>query len=98
MVFRLAIEHQIPIVPISFADNKKRLSYTFSAVAPANACHTNKLKLLEKTGLTEDISGRSSGCHLYSASRFENQSKRKTDVYKNRKELAMANSFSLCVC
>jgi 1-acyl-sn-glycerol-3-phosphate acyltransferase len=29
MVHRLAIEHQIPIVPISFADNKKRLSYTF---------------------------------------------------------------------
>jgi 1-acyl-sn-glycerol-3-phosphate acyltransferase len=30
---------------------------------------------------------------------FENQSKRKTDVYKKSvKELAMANSFSLCVC
>ena len=27
--FRLAIEHQIPIVPLTFADNKKRLSYTF---------------------------------------------------------------------
>ncbi|MDH4403717.1 MAG: lysophospholipid acyltransferase family protein [Flavobacterium sp.] len=27
--FRLAIEHQIPIVPISFPDNKKRMSYTF---------------------------------------------------------------------
>jgi 1-acyl-sn-glycerol-3-phosphate acyltransferase len=27
--FRLAIEHQIPIVPISFGDNKKRLSFTF---------------------------------------------------------------------
>lgn len=27
--FRLAIEHQIPIVPITFADNKKRMSYTF---------------------------------------------------------------------
>lgn len=27
--FRLAIEHQIPIVPITFYDNKKRLSYTF---------------------------------------------------------------------
>ncbi|MEC4048109.1 lysophospholipid acyltransferase family protein [Flavobacterium sp. SUN046] len=27
--FRLAIDHQIPIVPITFADNKKRLSYTF---------------------------------------------------------------------
>ena len=27
--FRLAIKHQIPIVPITFADNKKRMSYTF---------------------------------------------------------------------
>ncbi len=27
--FRLAIEHQIPIVPITFGDNKKRFSYTF---------------------------------------------------------------------
>jgi len=27
--FRLAIEHQIPIVPITFGDNKERFSYTF---------------------------------------------------------------------
>jgi 1-acyl-sn-glycerol-3-phosphate acyltransferase len=27
--FRLAIEHQIPIVPITFPDNKTRMSYTF---------------------------------------------------------------------
>ena len=27
--FRLASEHQIPIVPMTFADNKKRFSYTF---------------------------------------------------------------------
>jgi len=27
--FRLAIEHQIPIVPITFPDNKKRMSYSF---------------------------------------------------------------------
>ncbi len=27
--FRLAIDHQIPIVPITFGDNKRRLSYTF---------------------------------------------------------------------
>ena len=26
--FRLAIDHQLPIVPITFADNKKRFSYT----------------------------------------------------------------------
>lgn len=32
--FRLAIEHQIPLVPISFPDNKKRLSYTFFSGSP----------------------------------------------------------------
>lgn len=32
--FRLAIEHQIPIVPISFADNKTRFSYTFFSGSP----------------------------------------------------------------
>ncbi|MEM6684490.1 MAG: lysophospholipid acyltransferase family protein [Bacteroidota bacterium] len=32
--FRLAIEHQIPIVPMTFADNKKRFPYTFFAGSP----------------------------------------------------------------
>jgi 1-acyl-sn-glycerol-3-phosphate acyltransferase len=32
--FRLAIEHQIPIVPITFGDNKKRFSYTFFSGSP----------------------------------------------------------------
>jgi 1-acyl-sn-glycerol-3-phosphate acyltransferase len=32
--FRLAIEHQLPIVPIAFADNKKRFSYTFFSGSP----------------------------------------------------------------
>lgn len=32
--FRLAIEHQIPIVPISFGDNKRRFSYTFFSGSP----------------------------------------------------------------
>jgi 1-acyl-sn-glycerol-3-phosphate acyltransferase len=32
--FRLAIEHQIPIVPITFADNKKRFSYTLFSGSP----------------------------------------------------------------
>lgn len=32
--FRLAIEHQIAIVPITFADNKKRFSYTFFSGSP----------------------------------------------------------------
>lgn len=32
--FRLAIEHQIPVVPMTFADNKKRFSYTFFSGSP----------------------------------------------------------------
>ncbi len=32
--FRMALEHQIPIVPVTFADNKKRLSYTFLSGSP----------------------------------------------------------------
>jgi 1-acyl-sn-glycerol-3-phosphate acyltransferase len=32
--FRLAIEHQIPIVPITFADNKKKFSFTFFSGSP----------------------------------------------------------------
>ena len=32
--FRLAIDHHIPIVPITFADNKKRFSYTFFSGSP----------------------------------------------------------------
>lgn len=34
--FVLAIEHQIPIVPISFYDTKKRFSYTFFSGGPGN--------------------------------------------------------------
>jgi len=32
--FRLAVNHQIPIVPMTFADNKKRFSYTFFSGGP----------------------------------------------------------------
>lgn len=32
--FRLAIEHQVPIVPMTFADNKERFSYTFFSGSP----------------------------------------------------------------
>ena len=32
--FRLAIEHQIPIVPMSFYDCKKKFSYTFLSGGP----------------------------------------------------------------
>ncbi len=32
--FRLAINHQIPIVPLTFADNKERFSYVFFSGSP----------------------------------------------------------------
>jgi len=32
--FRLAINHQIPIVPLTFADNKKRFPFTFFSGSP----------------------------------------------------------------
>ena len=32
--FRLAVDHQLPIVPLVFPDNKKRLSYTFYSGSP----------------------------------------------------------------
>ncbi len=32
--FRLAIDHQIPIIPMSFYDNKKRFSYEFFSGSP----------------------------------------------------------------
>lgn len=32
--FRLAIDHQVPIVPMVFYDNKKRFSYTFFSGSP----------------------------------------------------------------
>src|SRR5690606_33934739 len=32
--FRLAINHQIPVVPMAFLDNKKRFSYTFFSGGP----------------------------------------------------------------
>ena len=32
--FRLAVNHQIPIVPFTFYDNKKRFSYTFFSGSP----------------------------------------------------------------
>ncbi|KGO92651.1 lysophospholipid acyltransferase family protein [Flavobacterium subsaxonicum] len=32
--FRLAIEHQIPVVPMTFADNKKRFSFDFFSGSP----------------------------------------------------------------
>jgi 1-acyl-sn-glycerol-3-phosphate acyltransferase len=60
--FRLAIEHQIPIVPITFADNKKRFSYTFFSGSPGlmrakTHCQipTQGLELSDKRALKEKV-------------------------------------------
>jgi 1-acyl-sn-glycerol-3-phosphate acyltransferase len=49
--FRLAINHQIPIVPITFADNKKRLSYTFFSGGPGRM-RVKIHKFISTEGLT----------------------------------------------
>jgi len=56
--FGLAIEHKIPIVPISFYDCKKRFSYTFFSGSPGvlrakvhKFVETKSLKLIERRQL-----------------------------------------------
>lgn len=49
--FRLAINHQIPVVPITFYDNKKRFSYTFFSGNPGRM-RAKVLKFLPTDGLT----------------------------------------------
>lgn len=49
--FRLAINHHIPIVPITFGDNKKRLSYTFFSGEPGKM-RVKIHKFLTTDGLT----------------------------------------------
>ena len=58
--FRLAIEHQIPIVPITFHDNKKRFSYKFFSGGPGklrvkihNFIDTKELNLTCRKDLKE---------------------------------------------
>lgn len=51
--FRLAIEHQIPIVPIVFADNKERFSYTFMSGSPGKM-RVRILPFVEAKGLTNE--------------------------------------------
>jgi 1-acyl-sn-glycerol-3-phosphate acyltransferase len=51
--FRLAIEHQIPIVPIVFADNKERFSYTFFSGSPGKM-RAKVLPFVSTDGLTAD--------------------------------------------
>ncbi|MGM0635704.1 MAG: lysophospholipid acyltransferase family protein [Bacteroidota bacterium] len=58
--FRLAIQHQIPVVPISFPDNKKHFSYSFFTGFPGKLTaiihpfiSTNGLELKDKRDLKE---------------------------------------------
>jgi 1-acyl-sn-glycerol-3-phosphate acyltransferase len=58
--FRLAIEHQIPVVPVTFADNKKRFSYTIFSGSPGIMrvrihpfIETIGLKMPEKNSIRE---------------------------------------------
>lgn len=51
--FRLAINHQIPIVPITFADNKKRFSYTLFSGGPGRM-RVKIHKFLSTKGLVID--------------------------------------------
>ncbi len=47
----MAINHQIPVVPITFYDNKKRFSYTFFSGSPGK-CELKFISLLPTEGLT----------------------------------------------
>lgn len=49
--FRLAINHQIPVVPITFYDNKKRFSYTFFSGGPGRML-VKIHKFIQTEGLT----------------------------------------------
>ena len=49
--FRLAINHQIPIVPFVFLDNKKRFSYTFFSGSPGKM-RVQGYRFIGTTGLS----------------------------------------------
>lgn len=51
--FRLAIEHQIPVVPMTFADNRKRFSFSFFSGGPG-VMRAKVHKFIPTTGLTLD--------------------------------------------
>ena len=51
--FRLAIEHQIPIVPMTFPDNKKRFSFTFFSGSPG-IMRAKVHRFIETKGLSTD--------------------------------------------
>lgn len=54
--FRLALEHQIPIIPMTFADNLKRLPYDFLAGGSPGIMRVTIHKPIETVGL--DLSSR----------------------------------------
>ena len=51
--FRLAVEHKIPIAPITFGDNKKRFSYTFLSGSPG-LMRVKMHKHIETAGFVAD--------------------------------------------
>ena len=51
--FRLAIDHQLPIIPIVFADNKERFSYTFFSGSPGKM-RVKILKFIETKALKSE--------------------------------------------
>ena len=51
--FRLTIDHQIPIVPIVYPDNKERFSYTFFSGSPGKM-RVKVLPFVETSGLTSE--------------------------------------------
>jgi 1-acyl-sn-glycerol-3-phosphate acyltransferase len=51
--FRIAIEHQLPIVPMVFFDNKKRFSYTFFSGSPGKM-RAKFLPIIETKGKTQE--------------------------------------------
>lgn len=60
--FKMAIAHKIPVVPMTFYDNKKRFSFTFFSGGPGKLrvrVHpffaTNNLKEADKTMLRESV-------------------------------------------
>lgn len=60
--FRIAIEHQIPIIPMTFIDNKKRFSFTFFSGSPGimrvkihKEISTNGMSLADKNTLKKTV-------------------------------------------
>ena len=60
--FRLAINHKVPLVPMTFFDNKKRLSYTFFSGGPGKmrvqvhpTISTEQLSIEDTTELSKKV-------------------------------------------